>query len=356
MPFTESVVEEAALAWCETLGFLVHSGLEIASGELGAERSNYNEVVLRNRLRAALHKLNPTLNVEILEESLRQVTIAASPSLIANNQTFHRSLVNGVAVEARREDGTIGAEIVRLIDFDKPNANDWLAVNQFTVLEGQHTRRPDIVLFVNGLPLAVVELKNAAHENADIWSAFHQLQTYKAQIPSLLAFNAVLVISDGLEARIGTISANSERFMPWRTVTGEAVASASMPQLEVLLRGVFDQRRFLDLVRHFLVFEDDGSAITKKMAGYHQFHAVNTAVEETLRATGIQEAARIAEPHGDYFARSMPGGQEGDRRVGVVWHTQGSGKSLSMAFYAGRLVLEPAMENPTIVVITDRND
>jgi type I restriction enzyme R subunit len=354
--FTESVVEDAALSWLSELGYSILHGPEIAPGELAAERKNYDEVVLRKRLEAALHKLNLTLGVEVLEEALRQVTLASLPSLIANNHAFHRLLVNGVAVEARREDGSIGAEIVRLIDFENPEANDWVAVNQFSVLEGQHTRRPDVVLFLNGLPLAVIELKNAADENADIWSAFHQLQTYKAQIPSVLAHNAALVISDGLEARIGTISAESERFMPWRTVTGEAIAPASIPQLEVLLRGVFDQRRFLDLVRHFLVFEDDGSTVTKKMAGYHQFHAVNTAVEETLRATGIQETARVAESHGGYFARSMPGGEEGDRRVGVVWHTQGSGKSLSMAFYAGRLVLEPAMENPTIVVITDRND
>ncbi len=354
--FIESVVEDAALSWLGDLNYFVQHGPEIAPGELAAERRNYNEVILRKRLEAALHKLNPTVGADVLGEALRQITLAPLPSLIGNNHVFHRLLVDGVAVEARREDGSIGAEVVRVIDFENPKANDWVAINQFTVLEGRHARRPDIVLFVNGLPLAVTELKNAADENADIWSAFHQLQTYKAQIPSVLAHNAVLVISDGLEARIGTISANSERFMPWRTVTGEALAPASMPQLEVLLRGVFDQRRFLDLVRHFLVFEDDGSTITKKMAGYHQFHAVNTAVEETLRATGIHEKARVAEPHGGYFARSMPGGEEGDRRVGVVWHTQGSGKSLSMAFYAGRLVLEPAMENPTIVVITDRND
>jgi type I restriction enzyme, R subunit len=356
MKFAESTVEEAALEWLGGLDYLVLHGPEIAPGELATERSNYNEVVLRKRLEAALHKLNPTVSADVLEEALRQVTVASLPSLIANNHAFHRLLANGVAVEALREDGTIGAEVVKLIDFDKPNANDWLAVNQFTVLEGQHTRRPDIVIFVNGLPLALIELKNAADENADIWSAFHQLQTYKAQLPSPLAYNAVLVISDGLEARIGTISADSERFMPWRTIGGETIAPPTIPQLEVLMRGVFDQRRFLDLVRHFLVFEDDGSTLTKKMPGYHQFHAVNTAVEETLRATGIRGKARVAEPHDGYFARAMPGGEEGDRRVGVVWHTQGSGKSLSMAFYAGRLVLEPAMENPTIVVITDRND
>jgi type I restriction enzyme R subunit len=354
--FSESIVEEVAMSVLADLGFASASGALAELDVVQSDRRNFAESFLARRLRDALAGLNPEVTPDVVEEAFRRLTLLREPSLIANNQSFHRLLVNGIAVETRREDGSIGAEIVRLIDFEDPKANDWLAVNQFTVVEGQHIRRPDIVLFVNGLPLAVMELKNAADENADIWSAFRQIQTYKAQIPSLLAYNAVLVISDGLEARIGTISADSERFMPWRTIGGETIAPATIPQLEVLIRGVFDQRRFLNLVRHFLVFEDDGSTVTKKMAGYHQFHAVNTAVEETLRATGIQEKAHIAEPHGGYFARSMPGGEEGDRRVGVVWHTQGSGKSLSMAFYAGRLVLEPTMENPTIVVITDRND
>ena len=247
-------------------------------------------------------------------------------------------LVDGITVECRRKDDSIGAEIVRLMDFDDPEANDWLAVNQFTVIEGQHNRRPDMVLFVNGLPLGVIELKNAADEQADIWAAFNQLQTYKQQIPSLFIHNAVLVISDGIEARIGTISADKERFMPWRTIEGETVAPASMPQLEVLLRGVFDKRRFLDLVRHFIVFEDDGgTSVIKKMAGYHQFHAVKTAVEETVRACWRRDEMVLKDDRG-YFAKPQPGGAPGDRRVGVVWHTQGSGKSLTMAFYAGRLV------------------
>src|SRR2546427_6368977 len=195
-------------------------------------------------------------------------------------------LVDGIAVECRRKDDSIGAEIVRLMDFDDPEANDWLAVNQFTVIEGQHNRRPDVVVFINGLPLGLLELKNAADENADVWTAFNQIQTYKYQIPSIFHHNAIVVISDGVEARIGTISADRERFMPWRTVEGETVAAASMPQLEVLLRGVFDKCRFLDLVGHFIVFEDDGKDVVKKVAGYHQFHAVNTAVAETVRATG----------------------------------------------------------------------
>ena len=262
--------------------------------------------------------------------------------------------MDGITVEYRRKDGSIAGAQARVIDFDSPDNNDWLAVNQFTVAEGQNVRRPDIVLFVNGLPLAVIELKNPADENATIWSAFQQLQTYQAQIPSLFATNAALVVSDGMQARIGTLGAGKEWFKPWRTITGRGDAAASLTELQVILEGVFDKRRFLDLVRHFIVFEDmGGGKLAKKMAGYHQFHAVNVAVEETLRAARTFKAA---ESPGRYEAGRKPGGDPGDRRVGVVWHTQGSGKSLTMAFYAGRMILHPAMENPTIVVLTDRND
>ena len=266
-------------------------------------------------------------------------------------------LVDGVTVEYRRKDGSIAGAQARVIDFDTPDNNDWLAVNQFTVSEGQHTRRPDVVLFVNGLPLAVIELKNPADENATVWSAFQQLQTYQAQIPALFATNAVLVASDGVQARIGSLGAGKEWFKPWRTITGREDAPGELAELQVVLEGVFEQRRFLDLLRYFIVFEDCGRrASSKKMAGYHQFHAVNVAVEETLRAaqtlgtTGAGAKRRVATTAG------RPGGEPGDRRVGVVWHTQGSGKSLTMAFYAGRVILHPAMANPTIVVLTDRND
>jgi len=252
-----------------------------------------------------------------------------------------------------RADGSIAGAQARVLEFDAPEKNDWLAVNQFTVSEGQHTRRPDVVLFVNGLALAVIELKNAADENATVWSAFQQLQTYQAQIPALFAANAALVISDGVQARIGALGAGKEWFKPWRTVSGRGDAPAAMPELQVVLEGVLEKRRFLDLVRHFIVFEDEGGGkLAKKMAGYHQFHAVNVAVEETLRAA----AGRLAQPPGTYSAGQQPGGEPGDRRVGVVWHTQGSGKSLTMAFYAGRVILHPAMANPTLVVLTDRND
>ncbi len=332
---TEWDAEQAILGWLEGLGYQVLHGPEIASGEPAAERSDYGQVVLLGRLRQAVAALNPDVPSEALDEAVRKVTHPESPSLVANNRAFHRMLVDGVQVEHKRPDGSIAGDQVRLVDFDDPEANDWLAVNQFTVIEGQHNRRPDIVLFVNGLPLAVIELKNPADENATIWTAFNQLQTYKEQIPSLFVFNEALVSSDGLEARIGTLTSDKEWFQAWRTIEGEELAPTTMVQLEVLLKGVFDKRRFLDLIRHCVVFEADRSgASVKKMAGYHQFHASRHAVEATVKA---------ASP-------------DGDRRCGVVWHTQGSGKSLTMAFYAGRVILEPAMKNPTLVVITDRND
>ncbi|MFO8013105.1 MAG: type I restriction endonuclease subunit R [Phycisphaerae bacterium] len=332
---TESVAEDALLGWLAEMGYTVLHGPDIAPGEPEGERESYEQVILPQRLRDAVFALNPDLPAEACEEALRRVTSLESPSLVENNRALHRMLVDGVEVECTRPDGSVGGERVLLVEFDDPDANDWLAVNQFTVVENRHERRPDVVVFVNGLPLAVVELKNPADEEADIWSAFNQLQTYKAQIPSLFEHNAVLVISDGTEARIGSLTANTEWFMPWRTIEGEDLAPSSLPQLEVLAKGLFERGRFLRLLRHFIVFEEaPGGGLAKKIAGYHQFHAVEHAVETTVEASRPQ----------------------GDRRCGVVWHTQGSGKSLTMAFYAGRIVLHPAMENPTLVVLTDRND
>ena len=266
--------------------------------------------------------------------------------------------VDGVTVEYRDQAGTIRGAQVRVIDFDDPTNNDWLAVNQFTVVANECERRPDIVLFVNGLPLTVIELKNPADESATIWSAFQQLQTYKAEIPTLFAYNTALVVSDGLDARIGTLTAGQEWFKSWRTISGETLADRNMPQLQVMLEGAFAPDRFLALIRDFIVFDEDGSGrLVKKMAGYHQFHAVQTAVTETLRAARLQRHGREGhEPRGRYESGRQPGGAAGDRRIGVVWHTQGSGKSLTMAFYAGRIIREPAMENPTVVLLTDRND
>jgi len=332
--FTESIVEQASLAWFEALGYAVVAGPSIGPGEPAEERRSYADVVLEGRLRDALARLNPDVSREGLDEALRKLTRISSPQLVDANRELHHYLVNGVSVEYLRADGTIGYDPVRVVDYDAAENNDWRVVNQLTVTEGGHHRRPDVVVFLNGLPIAVVELKNAASESATIWGAFQQLQTYKHELPSLFVFNELLVVSDGLEARLGTLSSNKERFLPWRTIEGEALAPASMSQLEVLIRGVFEKRRLLDVLRHFIVFEDDGEATIKKVAGYHQFHAVAQALSATIAA-------------------SRP---TGDRRVGVVWHTQGSGKSLTMAFYAGRVVLHPAMQNPTLVVLTDRND
>ncbi len=501
---SEAEIEEAALSWLRSLGYTALFGPDIAPEEPAAERENYGQVVLERRLRHSLQRLNPKVPSDALEEAFRKLTRPYLPSVVGNNHAFHRMLVEGIPVEIQRRDGSYGHETVRVIDFEEPENNDWLAVNQFTVVEDQHERRPDVVLFINGLPVAVIELKNAATENATIWSAFNQLQTYKRQIPSLFAFNEALVISDGVQARIGTLTADREWFMPWRTITGEDFYPSPLPsprpspsgrrsnyrggynfsglcqraqelraaqtpaeavlwdllrdrrflglkfrrqhqigdyivdfycpeehliveldgliheatkvrdhkrnaylrslgnqivrfqnervendleavlnslanalpstsgrgggsegqkdfkcELEVLLLGVFQKRRFLDLIRHFIVFEDvGGGVLVKKMAGYHQYHAVNVAVQETVRAClplpgGMQ---KMRESEGTYFAKARPDSKPGDRRVGVVWHTQGSGKSLTMAFYAGRVILHPAMENPTLVVITDRND
>jgi type I restriction enzyme R subunit len=331
---TEGTIEEAALSIFQGLGYTVLYGPDIAPGEPAAERASYGDVVLLARLCSALARINPTIPADAVEEAVRKVTRTDSPSLVENNRRFHQSLTEGVDVEYRRPDNSIAGDKVWLVDFANPRNNDWLVVNQLTVVEDRNHRRPDVVVFLNGFPLGVVELKNPADENATTRGAFNQLQTYKKDIPSLFSFNEVLAVSDGLEARAGTLTADWERFMPWRTIDGKDVAPKGTPELEVLVKGVFEQGRLLDLIRNFIVFEADGSRLTKKMAGYHQFHAVNKAVACTVRA-------------------SSP---KGDKRVGVVWHTQGSGKSLTMAFYAGKSIQHPAMANPTLVVLTDRND
>ena len=352
--FTESEVEEAALAWLEAIGWSIAHGPDIAPDASGAERAGYGEVMLEQRLRDALVRLNPNLPAEAIEDAFRKLTRPEGPTLEARNRAFHRMVVNGVTVEYRDPVGAIKGAQARAVDFGEVESNDWLAVNQFTVVENKHERRPDVVLFVNGLPLGVLELKNPADENATIWTAWRQFQTYKAEIPSLFAFNAALMVSDGVEARVGALTAGREWFKSWRTISGESLADSHMPQLQVMLEGVCERRRFLSLVRDFIVFEDEGGgSLAKKMAGYHQFHAVEIAVAETLRAAELRDAAGEDGRHG---SDRKPGGEPGDQRIGVVWHTQGSGKSLTMAFYAGRIVREPVMENPTIVVLTDRND
>ena len=354
----ESTVEQAALDWFRGLGYSVAHGPDLAPGEPAAERDSFRDVVLVGRLRDAIRRHNPAIPEEAREEALRKVLRPETPSLIAGNRRFHAMLRDGVEVEYRRPDGSIAGDRVMLLDFDWPERNDWLVVNQFTVIEGQHNRRPDLVLFINGLPLGIIELKNAADEDATIWSAYNQLKTYQQELGSLFLFNEVLVISDGVNARIGSLTASQEWFKVWRTVDGQGDAPTAALELDVLIHGVFAPSRFLDLLQHFIVFSEDpdSDALHKLMAGYHQFHAVNAAVAETVRASGMEEVSEARDGAGTYFTGRQREGKPGDRRAGVVWHTQGSGKSLSMLFYAARVVRHPAMRNPTLVVLTDRND
>ena len=334
LTFHESVVEEAALGYFRELGYETKFGPDIAPDGKDKERENWNDVVLVGRLKAAIDRLNPHLSPEAREDAVRKVLRSESPSLTASNHRFHDFLANGIDVEIRRKEGRIAGDKAWLVDFEHPENNDWLVVNQFAVIENGHSRRPDLLVFLNGLPVAIFELKNPADEQATIWTAFQQLQTYQAEIPSLFQTNELLVISDGTEARVGCLTSNRERFMPWRTVEGKEIAPKGNLELETLIRGVFERGRLLDLLRNFIAFEDDGGAISKKVAAYHQFHAVNRAVEATVKAASVK----------------------GNKRVGVVWHTQGSGKSLTMTFYAAKIARHPALENPTLVVLTDRND
>ena len=374
MKTTEDLLEQTALSWFKDLGYSVKYGPDIAFDGSEPEReeaANYSDVILAGRFRRALEGINPDLPSEAIDEAMRAVTTQASPSLIENNRTFHRQLTDGVDVSWMTADGEKHGK-VWLIDLADIDGNDWLAVNQFTVVENKRERRPDIVIFMNGIPVAVFELKNPADEKATIDQAFNQLQTYKQQISGLFCHNEMLVISDGILARFGTLTAGRDRFMPWRTVDGVTIAPGELVELEVLIKGMFDRRWMIDYMLNFITFEDDGgdtSTIAKKAAGYHQYHAANRAVEYTLSACGIK-----AEPGSLYgrFIEAAEGdpfiGREGGapygvgtdhfggRRIGVIWHTQGSGKSLSMAFYAGKVIRHPAMENPTILVVTDRND
>lgn len=331
---SEAAIEQLVLDHLAALGYALATDAEIGPDGKAPEREAYADVVLLKRLTAAIGKLNPTIPAEARGDALRKVLATEKPSLVEENRRLHKFMVEGVDVEFYGEDGTIRGDKVRLIDFDDLAANDWLATGQFTVIEGSVNRRPDIVVFINGLPLGVIELKAPGSENATLGGAHNQLQTYKAQIPSLFRTNAVLVTSDGIMARIGSLTADQERFMPWRTTDGKVIAAKGQPELNILIEGIFDRRRLLDLLHDFIVFGETGAGLAKIIAGYHQFHAVRHAVDKTVEASAPQ----------------------GDRKVGVVWHTQGSGKSLLMAFYAGQLVRRPELENPTIVVITDRND
>lgn len=342
-PITENIIEDSAIEILQSQGWEYANGKEISPEGLFCERENYSQIVLVNRLRIAIAKINPEIPLDAQEAAVQKVLRIASPILLHNNEEFHRLLVEKVKIPYQ-QNGYERSHEVALIDFENPSNNQFIVVNQYTIIENNQNKRPDVLLFVNGLPLVVIELKNAASENANIKSAYQQIQTYKAIIPSLFTYNAVCILSDGLECKAGSVSADLSRYMTWKTADGIKEASRFKPQLETLLKGMLQPATLLDLVRNFIVFEkskkEDAKTgliqvqTIKKLAAYHQYYAVNKAVQSSLVASGIN----------------------GDKRGGVVWHTQGSGKSLSMVFYSGKLITSPEMRNPTIVVITDRND
>lgn len=329
---TENEIEEIALSYLQNLGYSYILGTDISPDGEHPERQ-YTDVVLATRLRDAIDKLNPTITQDAKEDALKKVLRTESPNALINNETFHKYLTEGVDVEVRTADGIRG-EKVYIVDFENAEKNEFIAINQFTIIEGSQNKRPDIILFVNGLPLVVIELKNAVDENATIKSAYNQLQTYKQAIPSLFTYNELLIVSDGWDALCGTVTSDFGRFMSWKTKDGATTADHLQPQMEVMFYGMLNKKTLLDLVRQFVVFEKSDTKTLKKVAAYHQYYAVNKAVESTVNASS----------------------QSGDRRGGVIWHTQGSGKSLSMVFYSGKLIIEPRMENPTLVILTDRND
>lgn len=362
---TESDIELMVIEQLEGLGYTYVYGPDIESKGSNPLRS-YKQVILESKVLEALQRLNPSLSEEKCVEALKQITNLSSPDLLTNNQSFHRLLTEGINIEVSKDGNTQG-EYAWLIDFNTPSNNEFWVVNQITIKEDRWTRRPDLILFVNGLPLVVIELKNATDENATVEGAYKQIQTYQDQIPTLFTYNAFNVISDGLEAKAGTISADLSRYMAWKTTNGQTKASSTQPQLEVLMSGLLNEVTLLDMIRSFVVFEstkdeDVNGLITistiKKMAAYHQYYAVNAAVLSTIRASAVNSDSKSAEVAMQIQGRS---GVElvqqqaiGDRKAGVVWHTQGSGKSLSMVFYTGKIVL--ALDNPTVVVLTDRND
>ena len=362
---TESKIEEFAIGLFEQLGYRYLYGPDIAPDGTNPKRVSFEEIVMVESLRHAVYRINHTLPQEVCNEAINQVLRIASPDLLSNNETFHRMLTEGVSVSVHKE-GAERGELVWLVDFDNPLNNDFTVVNQYTIVENSHNKRPDILLFVNGLPLAVIELKNAVDENATVQSAFRQMETYKETIPSLFTYNSIIVISDGLEARAGSLSAGFSRMMAWKSADGKAEASRLVSQLEVLIKGMLNKETLLDLIRSFTVFEktkteDKETGITtvktiKKIAAYHQYYAVNKAVDSTVRATGINlnDIFVLKEPPANYGLKDVKEQPKGDHKAGVVWHTQGSGKSLSMVFYVGKIVR--TLSNPTIVIITDRND
>lgn len=347
---TEDQLEQLCLDWFQSTGYDYICGYDIAPDGKTPERSDYRQIILNARLLESLVRINPHIPVSTLEQVALQLAKPETPILIKNNKAFHQMLLEGVKVEYKDEKGEPKHDYARLVDFNYTANNQFLVVNQFTLIGSKSNRRPDVLVFINGLPLAVLELKNPADSNADIWSAYQQIQTYKEEIPDLFVFNEALVISDGLNARVGSLTANKERFMPWRTLSNEHDRPLFEYALETLVRGFFKPELLLDYIRHFILFEQSADVSIKKIAGYHQFHAVREAVKATVIAAHNPDG--IAEPRASYADKVVPG----SGKAGVVWHTQGSGKSISMVCYAGKLLAQPEMNNPTIVVVTDRND
>nr|NQU94455.1 type I restriction endonuclease subunit R [Bacteroidota bacterium] len=365
---TENTIEEFAIELLERLGYQYIYAPEIAPDGSKPERANYEEVLLSDRLRDSIKRINPKVPIDSQEEAFKEIYRINSPELLANNESFHRMLTEGIKVSYQK-DGHQRGDLVWLIDFENPENNEFIVANQFTVIENGNNKRPDVILFINGIPLVVIELKNPADENATIKSAFKQLQTYKEIIPSLFTYNALMIISDGLEAKSGSLSAGLTRFMAWKSADGKEEASKLVSQLETLINGMLNKETLLDLIRHFVVFEKSKKedlktgiitiSTVKKLAAYHQYYAVNRAVESTLRATGHKlkketPVSMVMESPESYGVAGVKTQPKGDRKGGVVWHTQGSGKSLSMVFFTGKIVL--ALDNPTVLVITDRND
>jgi len=371
---TENAIENFCIELLEKQGYEYIYAPDIASDSDNPQRSSFEDVLLSSRLADAVARINPTIPHDVQLEAIKEISRFHSPDLLTNNEFFHRMLTEGVKVSYQKESGQRG-DLVWLVDFDNPENNDFVVANQLTVIENGVNKRPDVVLFVNGLPLVVIELKNAVDENATIKSAYRQLQTYKASIPSLFAYNGFMVVSDGLEAKAGSLSAGLSRFMAWKTADGKKEASHLVSQLKTLVQGMLNKATLLDLIRHFIVFEKSKTEdpktgvvtieMVKKLAAYHQYYAVNRAVESTLRASGYCRGEpmsstddcspnKIMEDPASYGLPAVKNQPKGDRKGGVVWHTQGSGKSLSMVFFTGKIIL--ALDNPTILVITDRND
>ncbi|WP_127938658.1 type I restriction endonuclease subunit R [Staphylococcus aureus] len=331
--FNEDDLEQVALEWLQSLGYDYKKGNEISMTSLTPERKSDKDVVLHERLEKALRKINSDIHPRFIEKAIHELTLEKSPNLLENNLTFHENLINGIEIEDYDDEGQSVVEIVKIVDFEHPQNNDFLAVNQLTVVNGDYTKRPDIVLFINGLPIVVIELKNSTNETVGVEDGYHQLETYKMRIPQLFTFNEVLVTSDGMNTKAGSLTANYDRFMTWRSKDGETESPSSLASLDVLIHGMLNPNTLLDLIRYFVLFQDDGKGhISKILAAYHQYYAVNKAVDRALLASSGQ----------------------GDGKGGVIWHTQGSGKSLTMVFFSGKLI--QMLNNPTLVVITDRND